>query len=300
MGDMALRIDDPCEFNPDAGRAAYRNEVHAPAEFIIGANGQWRLCASCAALPHFKRFRTRRPVVIPAEDPPAADGADTVYLIALGRRAVALASWRWMPGMLSSDGRRVSSVDPYPCGIHDGDGRVRPDNWPAEHDAVPNFSDAATFGCLLALARDLLGDPTLHVRRSDMLIRGHVACVLETQTDKAVISIVVGSEQTEAGALIDAIERRERDAESALLGEMLAYRRAAGGWAEMERLVVDRDLSADTLSDTRGEAELMGDEDAMRICDLLAQVGEAGRLSAFEHAIEVAESECAREEQGDE
>lgn len=51
---------DPCEYNPEAKRAAYENEVHAQAELIVGANGKWRLCGSCAALPEFKRLRKRK------------------------------------------------------------------------------------------------------------------------------------------------------------------------------------------------------------------------------------------------
>ncbi len=53
---------DPCEWNPEAGRAVYCSETHGPATTIVGAKGKWRLCDSCAALPHFKRFRSRRPV----------------------------------------------------------------------------------------------------------------------------------------------------------------------------------------------------------------------------------------------
>lgn len=51
---------DPCEYNPEEKRAAYEHEVHASAVWIIGANGQWRLCDSCAALPEFKRFKKRK------------------------------------------------------------------------------------------------------------------------------------------------------------------------------------------------------------------------------------------------
>lgn len=55
-------ITDPCEYNPSADRPAYSNEVHAVAEWVVGANGQWRLCDSCAALPKFKRFTHRLPI----------------------------------------------------------------------------------------------------------------------------------------------------------------------------------------------------------------------------------------------
>lgn len=57
------RLDDPCEWNPDEGRACYEDEAHARAEVIVGANGRWRLCTSCAKLPEFRRFRVRLPIV---------------------------------------------------------------------------------------------------------------------------------------------------------------------------------------------------------------------------------------------
>lgn len=58
-------MDDGCEWRPDEDRPAYDSDDHSkgnPAEVIVGANGQWRLCASCARLPAFKRFRVVRPV----------------------------------------------------------------------------------------------------------------------------------------------------------------------------------------------------------------------------------------------
>lgn len=56
---------DPCEYNPIERRAAYDDEVHGPAEIIVGADGQWRLCTSCATLPEFKKFRKRRVIKHP-------------------------------------------------------------------------------------------------------------------------------------------------------------------------------------------------------------------------------------------
>ena len=56
---------DNCEWNPSENRAAYDIDDHylnTPARVIVGADGQWRLCESCAALPRFKRFRKRVPI----------------------------------------------------------------------------------------------------------------------------------------------------------------------------------------------------------------------------------------------
>jgi len=50
------------EYNPEEKRAAYSDEIHAPAEVIVGAGGKWRLCKKCAALPEFKKFRKRIPI----------------------------------------------------------------------------------------------------------------------------------------------------------------------------------------------------------------------------------------------
>lgn len=54
----------PCEYNPLKKRAAYEKEVHAQAAWVVGANGQWRLCESCAKLPEFKRYQTYKSIII--------------------------------------------------------------------------------------------------------------------------------------------------------------------------------------------------------------------------------------------
>ena len=65
----------------------------------------------------------------------------------LGRRAVACKGWRWMPGMLSQDtGLRLDEMT---------------DEWEGK---VPDFSDPATLGCLLALVREALDDSRIHCR----------------------------------------------------------------------------------------------------------------------------------------
>ena len=60
---------------------------------------------------------------------------------ALSRRAVACRGFRWVPGMLTLDGFRLSPVD-------------------ADGDDPPDLTDPATLGCLLALVREAWGMPT--------------------------------------------------------------------------------------------------------------------------------------------
>jgi hypothetical protein len=69
-------------------------------------------------------------------------------LEALARRAVACKRWRWMPGMLYKQRR---------CG-------VRPEAATApiiQGGGLPDLTDPATLGCLLALVREAWGGPTL-------------------------------------------------------------------------------------------------------------------------------------------
>ena len=50
---------DPCEWDPVKKDWVYEDEVHAEAEWIIGAKRGYRLCSACASLPEFKRYRKR-------------------------------------------------------------------------------------------------------------------------------------------------------------------------------------------------------------------------------------------------
>jgi len=75
--------------------------------------------------------------------------------IALSRRAVASGRWQWAPGALDQFGRRVINVWPDDLGIkwsHIPENRVVRDA-----DALPDLTDAATLGCLLALVREAWG-----------------------------------------------------------------------------------------------------------------------------------------------
>lgn len=61
----------------------------------------------------------------------------------LARRLVACEQWRWMSGMLASDGHRLDEVD---CDEH-----------PWAYGVLPDLLDAATCGCLLAMLRAVPG-----------------------------------------------------------------------------------------------------------------------------------------------
>jgi hypothetical protein len=70
----------------------------------------------------------------------------TADMLDLSRRAVACKGWRWMPGMrwwTEDDRGRLDDFQPEYMG--------RP------HDALPDLTDAATLGCLLALVREAWG-----------------------------------------------------------------------------------------------------------------------------------------------
>jgi hypothetical protein len=95
----------------------------------------------------------------------------TDAMIELSRRAVACKGWRWSPGMLDVSGRRVLCVWPDDLGIkwsHLLDNRVVRDA-----DALPDLTDPATQGCLLALVREAWGNPHIVVERGWDLAWGH-------------------------------------------------------------------------------------------------------------------------------
>jgi hypothetical protein len=77
---------------------------------------------------------------------------------ALSRRAVVCRGWRWLSGALDQTGRRVMCVWPDDLGIK---WSHIPENCVVrDADALPDLTDAATLGCLLALVRELRQEPT--------------------------------------------------------------------------------------------------------------------------------------------
>lgn len=121
--------------------------------------------------------------------------------IALARRAVACRGWRWMPGMATnSKFRRVVDACPVervPCCAEEG---ATYDDchavWLEHDDLLPDLTDPATLGCLLALVREALHSS-----------RGHVLYVAGLHRWECADNRVVhGVGATEAEALVAALE----------------------------------------------------------------------------------------------
>lgn len=91
----------------------------------------------------------------------------------LVKRAVACKAWRWMPGMLAIHpdwrGFRVSHVGltgmhgvcRYPSPMGGVERAVVALPVPTSSDVLPDLTDPATVGCLLALVREALDIPYL-------------------------------------------------------------------------------------------------------------------------------------------
>ena len=128
--------------------------------------------------------------------------------IALSRRAVACKGWRWMPGMLTDEGRRVMRVWPDDLGIkwsHLLDNRVVRDA-----DALPDLTDPATLGCLVTLVRELyrapwkLWDGHIEVRRDHQTL--FFAMQFSHNSEGFLEEVHVASGQTEVEAWVAALE----------------------------------------------------------------------------------------------
>ena len=120
----------------------------------------------------------------------------TDNMIELGKRAVACPKWRWTPGMLAK-GLRVVSVNAEYRYLHVHPGSLQ---LPAEGYTLPDLSDPATVGCLLALVREAWGEPKAYVAARGEGLDLWAVCLPQPRADR------FGHGATEAEALVAALE----------------------------------------------------------------------------------------------
>ena len=77
-------------------------------------------------------------------------------MVALAERAIACEGWRWMPGMRNKRG----FLRGFSGWLAVDDGWCELDTYPPH---LPDLSDPATLGCLLALVRSAYGDPWIRI-----------------------------------------------------------------------------------------------------------------------------------------
>lgn len=125
-------------------------------------------------------------------------------LMALGRRAIACEGWRGMPGMKSlpdSHGRvyRVCQSERGGLRLTQEAGRRLRQPAPDVHSLIPDLSDPATLGCLLALVREAFQAPYSGVVWSNI---GGWTCA------------IIGSDGNEQGRLTQGLFLGDTEAEA--------------------------------------------------------------------------------------
>jgi hypothetical protein len=131
--------------------------------------------------------------------------------IALAKRAVACKGWRWMSGMLRGDGFRCTWVD-------EDERELAAPTWCANgiewmnsrtgSKDLPDLTEPATLGCLLALVREAWGAPRALVRLSANGKSFHVFDVDRVTMGGNWAAFLCGdrNHRTEAHALVAALE----------------------------------------------------------------------------------------------
>ena len=121
-------------------------------------------------------------------------------MIALSRRAVACRGWRWMPGMRWIV-TRAAPLEDYAGRIVEG-ARRAPDG-----PGLPDLTDPATVGCLLALVREAWGCAVMTSPDYDYDDEARQGPnVIEWRAVETMRWTTVGEGATEAEALVAALE----------------------------------------------------------------------------------------------
>ena len=137
---------------------------------------------------------------------------------ALARRAVACRHWRWAPGMLiktvGGPTDRIAGIDS--TYIHAWAESQQTENprgmWiryrldRMNKHGVPDLSDPATLGCLLALVREAWGIPDLYAAPVEYVGPGPAPAWRAWAVEGPDLHVYTTSGKTEAEALVAALE----------------------------------------------------------------------------------------------
>ena len=137
----------------------------------------------------------------------------TDEMIKLGKRAVACKGWRWMPGMLSDEGR-VVEINVYGLLVGYTTGIILKSGaqgWPCAWESsaslrLPDLSDPATLGCLLALVRQVRKSPAGSVCPHHVTVQPDPDFDVWSWYDSEQPRLIVMDGSTEAEAMVAALE----------------------------------------------------------------------------------------------